>query len=216
MKLLTRIAAVFACLSVAAVPLAAQDETQIFELNEAGTYIVEAPARAEIYPVEEFADLFGDLNGVEGVVITLDEAVILVVTPEEVATLTEIPAAPDGFVFGDYIPTLFEVLNGVYDSVVPEEEAIPLDRLIGGNPSAIIHYLGVARDTIYEAESALMITDPETGGAFFLDMVAPVGKLLPVRAEIDAMFESLAVVDPVNGADDITGFLVPTGPVIVV
>lgn len=215
MKLLTRIAAVFACLSVAAVPLAAQDETQIFELNEAGTYIVEAPARAEIYPVEEFADLFGDLNGLEGVVITLDQAVILVVTPEEVATVAELPMSADASA-AEHIPALFEVLNGIYDSVVPEEETNELYRVIGGNPAAIVHYLGVARDTIYEAESALVITDPETGSAFFLDMVAPVGKLLPVRAEIDAMFESLAVVDPVNGADDITGFLVPAGPVIVV
>jgi hypothetical protein len=198
MKLCTRFAVVFACLSVAAVPLAAQDETQLLELNEAGTYIVEAPARAEIYPVEEFSDLFGDLNGLEGVVITLDQAVILVITPEEVATLTELRVSVDDKPV-DYVPALFEVLNGIYSSVVPEEETTALDRLIGGHQSAIIHYLGFARDTIYEAENALVITDPETGGAFFLDMAAPVGKLLPLRAEIDAMFESLAVVDPVSG-----------------
>ena len=120
MKSLFRTFVILVCLLVAAVPLAAQDETQLFALNEAGTYTVEAPARAEIFPVSEFEDLFGDLNGLEGIVITLDEAVILVITPEEVATLIELPDG-EAVDSAEYVDAIFAVLNGIYDSVVPEE-----------------------------------------------------------------------------------------------
>jgi hypothetical protein len=199
MKSLFRTFVMLTCLLAAVVPLAAQEETQLLALNEAGTYTVEAPARAEIFPVSEFEDLFGDLNGLEGIVITLDEAVILVVTPEEVATLIELPDG-EAVDSAEYVDAIFAVLNGIYDSVVPEEETTVINRTVGGFLSPTIRYMGTARDTLYEAENALMIPDPSLNEAFFLDMAAPVGKLLPLRAEIDAMFATLARVEAPVGA----------------
>ena len=199
MKPLFRSLVMTACLLMVILPSAAQDETQLLALNEAGTYTVEAPSRAEIYPVSEFEDLFGDLNGLEGVVITLDQVVILVITPEEVATLAELPQG-ENIDSAEYIDTIFEVLNGIYDSVVPEDRTTVIDRSVGGFFSPTIRYLGTARDTLYEAENALMIPDTSVNEAFFIDMSAPVGKLLPFRPEIDAMFASLKRVEAAAGS----------------
>ncbi len=194
MKSLFRAFAITACLLMAVVPLAAQGETQLLVLNEAGTYTVDAPSRAEVFPVSEFEDLFGDLHGHEGIVITLDQTIILVIAPEEVATLVELPQG-ENVDSAEYTAALFDVLNGIYDSVVPEDETTVINRTVGGFFSPTIRYMGMARDTLYEAENALMFPDPDLNEAFFLDMFAPVGKLLPVRAEIDAMFASLQRVE---------------------
>lgn len=190
MKSLLRTVLIAVLLLVFAFPAAAQDPVN---LDDTTTVVV--PEGWEIMPAADFDAAFADVEGLTAHVVTDGTVAVLILTPSQLEAL--FTAAGESV--GDPPVVLVNAYSILHDSAF--DVGTIAKATIAGFEAQIWGYTLGAGDDAGEGKAHILTVNAETNALLFINVYGPTGSLDPVSAQIDALVNSLAVVEaPVEAA----------------